>query len=292
MSDIFSGGLSAEEIRKRAKQIRLIALDMDGTSMDSNSQITPRTRAAIQALVDKGYLVVPATGRGFYDLREKIIGVAGIRYVISANGAVVTDGLDGSRLYENLIPCREAAKLAEELLDHNCCVYIHRNDGKSTHVMSCKSREIYERFFYDPKMPKPRDVMTEDLRAFILEDNRDVIKIGMFFRAPETFSGFARMVADHYPEISCFQVSDQGMEFVHQGADKAEALAVLCEKLQIPLSRVCAFGDNGNDVEMIRRAGLGVAVENAIPEARMAADHVAGSNDGEGVAEFIETYLL
>ena len=88
----------------KLKNIQLIALDIDGTSMNSNSEITEYTRNVIQRLANK-YVVVPTTGRGFYKLREKILKVENIRYVISANGAVVTDGLKNKRLFEFLIPC-------------------------------------------------------------------------------------------------------------------------------------------------------------------------------------------
>ena len=85
-------------LEDKFKQIKLIALDIDGTSMNSNSIVTKNTQNVIRKLVNK-YIVVPTTGRGFFGLRENILNVNHIRYVISANGAVVTDADENKRIF-------------------------------------------------------------------------------------------------------------------------------------------------------------------------------------------------
>ncbi|QNK39093.1 HAD hydrolase family protein [Caproicibacter fermentans] len=280
------------EPEQAVKQIRLIALDLDGSSMNSKGVVSGRTRRAIGQLVRRGYEVVPATGRGFYHLRENVIGVNGIRYVISANGAVITDGATGRRLEVSLIPCRIAASLAEELLRRGTCVYLHRNDACSTHVMACRDRGEYDAWFARPEWPSSTEILTERLGEFILRDGRDVIKLGIYFHGFDGFTVFESLTGANYPEIHSFRVGDCAMEFTSSKASKADALRSLCGYLRIPLKQVCAVGDNGNDVEMLRIAGLGIAVGNAIEEAKQAADAVIKSNDEEGVAEFLETHFL
>lgn len=82
------------------------------------------------------------------------------------------------------------------------------------------------------------------------------------------------------------------IEIAPAGASKASGLATLCSKLGIPLAQVCAIGDGGNDAAMLREAGLGVAMGNAIPEALAAADEVAPTNAEDGFADFVERRLL
>lgn len=280
------------ELKQAAEKIRLIALDLDGSSMNSKGVVSGRTRHAIAGLVRKGYEVVPATGRGFYHLRENIIGVSGLRYVISANGAVITDGITGRRIEENLIPCRTAASLAEKLLRPGTCVYIHRNDEQSTHILACRDRAEYSAWFARPGGLGPEEIRTEKLGEFILADNRDVIKLGAFFHGFDGFSFFEDKIGTNYPGINSFRVSDCSMEFTSSRASKANALRSLCGYLHIPLEQVCAVGDNGNDVEMLWIAGLGVAMGNAIEAAKQTADAVIGSNDDDGAAAFFEEYFL
>ena len=82
------------------------------------------------------------------------------------------------------------------------------------------------------------------------------------------------------------------IEIAPAGATKASGLATLCAELGIPMSQVCAIGDAGNDAAMLRAAGLGVAMGNATPEARAAADEVTLTNAEDGFAEFVERRLL
>ena len=141
--------MELREIKERAKEIRLIALDMDGTCLDERGQMTQRTSAAIRALVEKGYIVVPATGRGFPELRERVIRVPEIRYVISNNGAILTDGATGERLVERDIPRQDAAALAVAVLDQDeTCLHWDCGEDYSIPLpLGCRSQAAYEKYF-------------------------------------------------------------------------------------------------------------------------------------------------
>lgn len=279
------------ELRQAAKKIRLIALDLDGSCMNSQGIVTGRTRRIIGGLIRKGYLVVPATGRGFHHLREDIIGVEGIRYVISDNGAIVTDGLTGRRLTECLIPRRTSASLAERLLRCGTLVYIHCSDARGTYLMACRNPAKYA-CFARPGWVPPKEFLTNGVGQYLLRDGRGVTTIGAYFDGENDFSYFETIIAAEYRELHGFRVADHAMEFTCRQASKADALRGLCRRLQIPPEQTCAIGDNGNDVELLRTAGLGVAMGNAIPEAKQAADVVVKSNDEDGAAEFFEKYFL
>lgn len=273
-------------------QIKLIALDLDGSSLNEESKVSPRTRRAIAEAVRRGYLVVPATGRSFYRLREDVIGVDGIRYVISANGGQVVDGASDEVLLQSIICRTEAAHLAEDLLRECTNIYLHRADGKSSPWMGCRSIEEYERWFFHPGWPNKKQIVTRDIGQQILQMDSEVLQLGVYFHGFDGFSAFGELLSQRYPQLCWFQVADNALEFSPKGVSKGAALRHLCEHLGIGLHEVCAVGDNGNDVEMLRIAGLGAAMGNAIDAAKQAADLVIGRNDEDGVAQFLETHFL
>lgn len=281
-----------QTLRARLKEIRLIALDMDGTCLNSQGVCSPYARQVLQKLLDRGYLVIPATGRAYAGLLETLQ-LQGIPYVISADGAIVTRCKDNQRIYQRLIPCQSAARLAADLARSTNCVYYHRDDAACSHIMVCRSPEI----FHALKKYKEQDefwdgILQEGLDRQILAEGRDVVKMGMWFPPEEGFEGYEALVRQHYPEISFFRADDNVLEFTAAQTSKGKALKALAKELGIPMEQTLAIGDNGNDVEMLQLAGIGVAMRNAIPEAKRWADWVTGTQDEDGAARFLADFLL
>lgn len=275
----------------KLKNIQLIALDIDGTSMNSNSEITEYTRNVIQRLANK-YVVVPTTGRGFYKLREKILKVENIRYVISANGAVVTDGLKNKRLFEFLIPYKVAAKIADKYTREDTFVYIHRNDEYSTHVFGCLNKEFYENNLKRDFKTDYKDLDIVDLYDYILKDQRNVLKIGIRFNSQCDLEIAKQNIERSFPEVNVFEVGNIGLEITEKLASKKDSLEKLCTYLNVDSLNVLAIGDNGNDVEMLKWAGVGVAMKNAVVQAKEVTNFICEDNDHDGAAHFLEEFLL
>ena len=285
--------MGQEQLVEAARKIRLVAVDLDGTGLTDEKEFTAYTRRTLQALIDRGYEVVPTTGRSYYGLVENLLKLDGVKYVISADGAFVTEHATGTRIREKLIPCEAAASLADELLEPGNCVYYHRNDARCTHVMACTSPDIYRNQIWRPSFPPKDELITENFGDYIREKGEDVVKIGLFFDAAAYgFERYEMLIREKYPEVEKFRADKNSLEITSCETSKGKALAFLADRLGLEPSEICAFGDNGNDVEMLRYAGLGVAMGNAIPEAREAADHVIGTNNEESVAKFVEEYFL
>lgn len=281
-----------EQIREMISHVRLIALDVDGTSINSKKEFTLRTRRAVQALIDRGYLVVPTTGRSFYGLVGGVLPLENVKYVISADGAFVTCCSTGERLWEQLIPCSVAAEIVGEFLVDGNCVYFHRNDLVCTHIMACTSRELYRQVFWHPGWPEAEEIVTDGLDRVLLKEGQDVVKLGLFFTRPDGFEVYEPRLVKKYPQVNCFRSDGNLLEITSCHTSKGDALRALAEKMGLSRKQICAIGDNGNDVSMLKYAGLGVAMKNGIQGVREEADIIIGTNDEEGVAEFLETYFL
>lgn len=284
--------ISREEVQERARNIRVIALDIDGTSMNNQSEITPYTRTVIQRLVDCGYLIVPASGRGFSGLCEQILGVKGIRYVISANGAVITDGETGERIDIYLMPCELSVSLIRDMLRTDTCVYVHQNDPEGTHVFACGDGDFYEEHYRLKGWPGKEALMGMEFPDYLRKDGRDIVKIGIWFENEEKLAEAEVFIRKKYPAVSAFRVANYELEISDSRASKGNALQNLCERIGVVPWQVCAIGDNGNDVLMIQYAGLGIAMGNAIESVKAQADYIAGLNDEDGAAKFFEDFFL
>ncbi len=282
--------MTQEEVRRAAAGIRLLALDADGTSLTTDKRCTDRTVRAVNRLIQKGCLVVPASGRGYEGLLEKVFPFSGIRYVISEDGAFVTECATGRHLWDERIPCRTAARLAGKLLLPDTSIYYHREDG--SFVRACQSEEAFRKIFPGRRRPSFEGVMTEGMDQYILREGRDISKMGLWFSRPDGFSYFEPIIEREYPELSCFRADVNALEFTSRRTSKGEALKALASHLGLDRTQICAIGDNGNDIAMLEFAGLGIAMGNAIESVKEKADFIIGSNDEEGVAKFLETYFL
>lgn len=271
--------------------IKLAAVDMDGTFLTNKKVFTEHSRRVLQAAIDRGILVVPATGRGFFGLTDKLLGLTGVHYVISADGAYVTDCETHERVWEQTIPCEAAARLADELLTDGNCVYYHRDDPQSSHIMACASQEIYRRNFWRRDFPAPETIITEGFGDYIRSDGKNVPKMGLLFSRADGFEHYGKLLSEEYPQLNYFRADDTLIEITSHLTDKGTALRSLAERLGIPREQILAIGDNGNDVSMLKYAGVGVAMGNALEPVRAIADYVAATNEEEGAAAFLEEFL-
>lgn len=283
--------MELSEVKQKAKDIKLIALDMDGTCLGAGGRMTERTSAVIRALVKKGYIVVPSSGRGFPGLREEVIRVPEIRYVISNNGAILTDGATGERLVERDIPRKDAAELAAAVMDQDATC-IHWDCGEDYSIplpLGCRSQAAYEKYFREGR--SNNCLGPQEMYRWVMESGKRFFKMGLRFREEYGFEHYEELIARDFPQISAFRSGIQ-LEIVRRGVNKGVTLKALCAHLGLSAQAVCAMGDNGNDVDMIDFAGLGITVENGIDDAKARADYVAGHHDREGAADFLEEVFL
>lgn len=259
--------------------IDLIALDLDGTLLNSAEEISPGNRAAVSAALLAGIRVVLVTGRGA-DAPEEFARDLGLNLpVICAHGALTKDFLANRVLGHIPVPLRYAVPMIEyaEVNALAAAVYVeerfHRLKG--TH-----------RYMDDMHGPTWRDVVSfsEILHAaptmirFLGRDAARAIR--------ETFGDMP--VHFKYETWGDFEE----LAVTSLEATKKNALERLCADLNVAAANVMAVGDSRNDVPMLRWAGVGVAMANASAEVRAGVAHITDSNDDDGVARAIERFAL
>ncbi len=269
--------------------IRLIAVDLDGTVLNDRKQLTPRTAAALTEAAARGVEIVPATGRPTTGLPAELLALPGVRYAITSNGARMMD-LASGRAVRELYLARETALAAFDILARYDCVTDLFQDGRGYTTEA--NRAASYRFVPDNLRDYVLNTRTvlPDLRAFIASQERGIEKLTIFFLdEDERRRAWAEVAALGVDVVSSLPLN---MEINAAGVDKGAGLLALAERLGLPASALMACGDGGNDTAMVAAAGLGVAMANAFPEVKAAAHYVTASNNEDGVARAVETFVL
>lgn len=279
------------------RQFKLVALDLDGTLFNSQSSISDKNKKAIKAASAAGTTFVIATGRPYTGLPLENMKELGIKYAITTNGAAVYKVPEKECLLESCMPWQQTADIADKLLT----LPIHMDlfmDGEAYTPDVCKN--AIEHMHHLPKELKEYIMstrkLTPDITGLLRREQQNVQKVTMNFPTTEDgttlYRDKAMEILDHYPDVYYLSGGFGNLEFTQKGISKAKGLAFLCDYLNISIEESLACGDSENDLDIIKAAGLGIAMNNAMDNVKSQADEIAPSNDEDGVAAIIEKWIL
>lgn len=267
---------------------KLLAADMDGTVLTSEKIISPRTKSAILGALDEGFEVLFATGRSYSEVRPYLKDFPQMKYLLTVSGASVVDLRAGKSICRHPFSSGTVEKVLAALADTD--VMLSHFVGEEVYLSSrFRSRFADYGCACYTKLGEECALWLPDASAFCLEHAEETYKINAFFRYDEDFARAAQLLAGL--DVTLARALKNNYEISPKGVSKATGLAALCDYIGLPIAQTIAVGDEGNDVAMLRAAGLGVAVGNAIDAAKAAADVVVADCDHDGVAQAIAQYL-
>ena len=271
--------------------IRLIALDLDRTTLDSTSRLSARTKAAIEAAIEKGIHVIVATGRAFSALPEDVYKISGLKYIITSNGATVRELATGEVIYRNCIE-GPALERVVELLKQYGFMYEFFVDGRA-YVEKAVYDHIDETTFLEKhrKYIKATRQPVVGLLDFALQHKDAIENINVNFEDQGDKAAMKPILAG-LAGVTLTSSFDHNLELGGETTSKADAVNMLCNMYGIKPEHVMACGDSPNDLAMLEFSGLPIAIGNAKDELKAAAKYVTSTNDEEGVAEVIEKFVL
>ena len=281
--------------------IRIIALDLDGTLLDSEKRLSEVNRAALARAAEKGVLIVPTTGRFFGMMPPAVRDLPFVRYAITINGAQVYDRETDTAIVRDEIPLDMALGVMA-VLDRFDVIYdcYRQNWGWMTAALQDKAADYATNEHYLKMVREFRKPVSE-LKAHLkaTANDGDVQKIMLFARntqvsdlSSQVLDAIRLELAARFPEIKVTSSTWNNIELNIRTAHKGNALKRFAEHLGLGLANCMAFGDGMNDFTMVEAAGLGVAMANAEPEVKRVAKWIAPSNDDDGVAAGLEEWVL
>ena len=278
------------------KDIKLVALDLDGTLFDNSSRISKRNLTAIRSITDKGIHVVISTGRPFEGIPFDQIKGTGINYAIAANGSGIYEISTGKCLYENAMDEELVTPILNFLLTRD----IHMDafiGGKGYTPIQCV--ETAQKLTV-PSSIKNYIITTrtrlDNILQFIHENQLKVQKMTLNFYPAADGTLIDRETVRKFlvsnPSITTVCGGYNNLEFTRADANKGVGLRKLAEILGVNPDATMAIGDTENDLAIIEAAGIGVAMGNATDAVKARADYVTTTNTKDGVAAAIEHFIL
>jgi len=264
----------------------MIATDVDGTLLDDDEKVTPRTREAVNAAVASGAQFVLATGRPPRWVRPVVDALGFAPMAVCANGAVIYDPSTDRILSARTLSADALGELAEiatrVIPGSGLAVERVGNSAHDAATPQFVSSPGYEHAWLNPDNT---EVSVDDLLS------APAVKL-LIRKAGALSSDMAAALAEHVGlEGDITYSTNNGLiEVVPLGISKATGVEELARPLGITAEDVVAFGDMPNDVPMLGWAGLGVAMGNAHPDAVAAADEVTAANTDDGVARVLERW--
>ena len=279
-------------------EIKIVALDLDGTLLDSEKRLSEVNRDALARAAEKGVLIVPTTGRFFGMMPPAVRDLPFVRYAITINGAQVYDRETDTAIVRDEIPLDMALGVME-VLDRYDVIYdcYRANWGWMTAALQDKAADYATNEHY-LKMVREFRKPVPELKAHLRETaaDGDVQKVMLFATNRERATAIDSLrklsdeIAARFPEIKVTASTWNNIELNIRTAHKGNALKRFAEHLGFTLENCMAFGDGMNDFTMVEAAGLGIAMANAEPEVKRVAKWIAPSNDEDGVAAGLEKW--
>jgi Cof subfamily protein (haloacid dehalogenase superfamily) len=257
--------------------IKMIVTDLDNTLLRKDKTISQYSRAVFRSCIEHGVIVVFATARPERATRQWQIDKEAI-YVISNNGATVSKG--GNEILN--IPISESTK--QEVLRRFA-------DDENIIGLTVETGDfLYTREDHSNWPMRGDDGGWNPIQYdFLVPPPEDICKLSVECKIPEILSS----ILSNFSELQVFPNNGEHWhQITHKTATKLNAITYLSNMTGIAMRDILAFGDDYNDVEMLKGCGVGVAVGNAVADAKQAADFICDTNDNDGVARFLEKNLL
>lgn len=279
--------MSREVKEKSMNNIKIISIDIDGTLLNDQHEVTTTVKSTIQEALNQGIKIIITTGRPLSGVKPLLneLGIDGSdQYVITHNGGLMQTA-DGKKiLFASALTLSEWTEINQFM--HNHVVYLQAEDQDQAYTTTTliDPWASYENYLVN----LPLHVFKKD------EDLKEINLIKAIANADsEELDRIQKIMPSTIEErVTVIRSTANNLEFVNKETSKGNALLALAKHLQVSVEQTMAIGDQANDSTMIQAAGLGVAMGNAIPEIKKLANVITEDNNHSGVAKAIQEYAL
>ena len=284
---------------------KLVAIDLDGTMLNSYGIVTERTKKAILDAQKRGIEVIIASGRPIDSIRTIAKEIKSENYFISGNGAILYDIKNNNVLYENTLNKNKVLEIIK-ICEENSIYY---NIYTEKEILA-KNLNYNVLYYYKENLNKDEENKThinimDNIYDYISNHDEKIVKITICDKHQMIFNSIMKRLKE-INDIEVLEVSHMSRKIIRQGTeevpieyyyteisakdvDKWNAIEILAQKINIKTEEIVAIGDNVNDKKMIEKAGLGVVMKGSSPNVINVANYVTETNDNDGVAKVLDT---
>lgn len=280
----------SEKNMKNKINFQCICSDLDRTLLRKNGTLSADTRKILINLMKQGIEFVPATGRSFYSLPEEIRTLPGVRYAIVSNGAAVYDIKKEKPVFSHMLNSQTVSRVFSLLAGRP---YAYEGFIEGVPYTSYDYYTFPEKYggapgseIYIQGTRKP----VEDIVTFLI-DHKDCLDAFDVIVPPAEKDEVENFLKKSVPDVYITSSVPHLIEISDHRSGKHNGLCEIARILEILPEQIMAFGDGDNDSEMLRTAGMGLAVSNASFACKEAADQIIGHHDEEGMAKFLVQYF-
>ena len=269
---------------------QLIALDIDGTLLNSEKEITPDTEAMVHRAFRAGKQVVLSTGRSFAELEEILQHFPEMRYGICESGALVFDRELEQPIAVHPIPLDIVCQAAEIARQRDVLIHIFQKGRPVISRHQMEQLDAYQIPYFRSMFQRYSLQVTDALDYCLALPAPSIEKINLYHHATQERTVTQSLLSQLALEL--VDSEKTSLELSATQVDKGRGLRELCAHLNIPVETTIAVGDSFNDAAILRAAGLAVGMGNAAEPVRRLCDVIVRDCDHDGVAEAIRTHLL
>lgn len=286
---------------------KLIAIDLDGTLLNSYGEVSEKNKDAIKYALNKGVEVVLASGRDNKTM-EKISAELEIKnFLIAGNGASVYDIKLEKNIYENFLQTEKALQIIKICKENSIFFSVYTTQGVLTESISYNIKVFNNENNFRPNKKRTNIEVANNIYEYVKENEPNILKIIICDESKIIFNNIIEKIKN-VREVEVLDVEHMSKKIIQAGtqehqieyfytevtnkdANKWDAIKFLINKIGIEPKDVICIGDNMNDMKMIKNAGLGIVMKNSALEKRKIADYITDDNNSNGVGNAIYKYI-
>lgn len=261
---------------------QMAAFDLDGTLLSSHHELSDENRDALQALSENDVLVVLVSGRMHRSILPISDQIGLENPIISYNGGMVKHAITGEIYHHTPVSTEDASEIVKDCIDQNL------------HLNFCWNDELYvaEKNEWSDLYELRTGVSATPVGDLNLMVDKTPTKLLIIHPAERLQPLLTRFKTKYSDILYVTQTQPEYIEFMNTEVTKGRALTALADQRNIPIDSIVAFGDSYNDESLLKTAGFGIAMENAVEPIKSCADYITSSNDENGVAKAIWDLIL
>lgn len=270
---------------------RIVALDMDGTLLNTRHETTEYTRKVIERAASAGKIVALSTGRCLSELWAHFEQLPGIRYAICENGACVYDICNRVVIDQIALSPDQVQAVFDVVRSFDVKKQFFRNNQSCMAWDGAEGLRKYHIYGFKTVF-ETTALLKADLEAFYKSAQGSIEKFNLYCTCQEDKVKIRSAIENTIAGLMLSDSIGVGLEVSPAGATKARGLEILCRHLNVPMESTMAVGDGSNDLSIIQSAGLSVAMGNAIDAVKALAQVQTEDCDHDGAARAIQRYML